>query len=167
MEEEIWKEHYLFNGYEFSNLGRYKVDGYIRNINQKNQHGYIKLKNHQNGKMYSFHRIIAELFCKKESNDKIIVDHINGLRDDNRADNLRWVTYSENNSNKRRDGIFATYQLKENNYKENNYEQNLMQYVKLLERLLEEKNKKERTFFDEWMEAEKTIFNLKKQLWKI
>ncbi|MEG0908757.1 MAG: HNH endonuclease signature motif containing protein [Bacilli bacterium] len=42
------------------------------------------------------HRLVASLFCERE-HDKLVVDHINSIRTDNRAENLRWVTTSENN----------------------------------------------------------------------
>ena len=41
------------------------------------------------------HRIVAELFLPNPEN-KPCVDHINCNKHDNRAVNLRWVTYSEN-----------------------------------------------------------------------
>lgn len=56
------------------------------------------------GKYRSFkiHRIIGFVFCKKPENseyEQLDIDHINGNRTDNRAENLRWCTRKENMSN--------------------------------------------------------------------
>lgn len=47
----------------------------------------------------SLHRIIATCFIPNIEN-KPYVDHINGVRHDNRIENLRWVTPKENANNK-------------------------------------------------------------------
>lgn len=52
------------------------------------------------GKLFQVHRVVAEAFHENPEN-KPTVDHINRVRTDNRACNLRWATYheqSENNS---------------------------------------------------------------------
>lgn len=50
------------------------------------------------GKHYLVHRLIAETFILNPEN-KPEVDHINRNRGDNRIENLRWVTSSENKRN--------------------------------------------------------------------
>ena len=51
-------------------------------------------------KHYLVHRLITEAFHGLCPPDKCQVDHTNRNRSDNRPENLRWVTYSENNRNK-------------------------------------------------------------------
>lgn len=58
-----------------------------------NSTGYVQIKAY--GKKYSAHRLVAKAFCSgfKEG---LVVNHKNGVRDDNRSENLEWVSYSEN-----------------------------------------------------------------------
>jgi hypothetical protein len=137
MEKEIWKTHSDFENYEFSNLGKYKANGILKNINQNSRDGYIKIVNRKTNKTYYFHRIIAELFCEGKSDENKIVDHINGLRDDNRAENLRWVTYAENSLNKRIDGAISTKCLKSDYSTDKGYVKFLEEQINRLQKDVE------------------------------
>ena len=59
--------------------------------------GYIRVV--LNGKHFKKHRLIAEQFIPNPLNLPF-VDHKNRIRTDNRVENLRWVTHSENDNNK-------------------------------------------------------------------
>lgn len=100
---EQWKTIPNFERYEVSNLGRVKstVTGKIRKLSQPGQlTDYLKTSfRDDDGKIKTFdvHRLVAELFCTKPKTDKVlVVDHLNGNTKDNRADNLEWITISEN-----------------------------------------------------------------------
>lgn len=54
--------------------------------------GYMQVKMH--GKKYAVHRLVAAAFLPDAKKPQ--VNHINGIRDDNRVENLEWVTASEN-----------------------------------------------------------------------
>ena len=116
--QEIWKEIKGFEGlYEVSNLGRVRsLDRYIKhwrggvmklkgqimkfNYKYNNKENYILIHLSKNGKnyAYSLHRLVAEAFIPNPDN-KPIIDHINGIRTDNRVNNLRWCTQKENANN--------------------------------------------------------------------
>ena len=77
---------------------------------RKNKDGYIMLGLNNNGKQKTLklHRLLAIAFIPNDDPEKKIeIDHINGVRDDNRLENLRWVTHQENLNAFRSDrGVF-------------------------------------------------------------
>ena len=118
MIREIWKDIPGYDGlYQVSNTGRVKslarrvkrgfccvwVDEQIMTIHNCKSKGYgyyAQVTLFKNGKQRSFriHRLVAMAFVERVPGcDQ--VDHINGNKLDNRADNLRWVTQSENTNN--------------------------------------------------------------------
>lgn len=56
--------------------------------------GYQKVFIHS--KPYLLHRLILQSFTPVEDPNNWTVDHINGIRTDNRLKNLRWVTGEDN-----------------------------------------------------------------------
>lgn len=46
-------------------------------------------------KKYNLHRLVARLFCSGYASD-LVVNHKNGNKRDNNADNLEWVTHGQN-----------------------------------------------------------------------
>lgn len=60
--------------------------------------GYLRVVS--NGKNYRLHILVMELFGPPKPGPEYQVDHINRNKEDNRLENLRWVTSQENNNNK-------------------------------------------------------------------
>ena len=78
------KEHFI--------TPKHDADGYqiLSAFNDNGKRVYLKL-----------HRLVAMCFIPNcNFNKYFFVDHKNGIRDDNRVDNLRWVNVSTNNTNR-------------------------------------------------------------------
>lgn len=88
---------------------RYEVsnNGAIRDINTNKifkgslRNGYVRYR--LDGKQYSAHRLVYQMFVGEIPNGYVI-DHINGNRSDNRLENLRCITQSENMYNAQKNG---------------------------------------------------------------
>lgn len=102
--DEVWKDIPNTNGkYQVSNLGRIKSlvkksPAILKPSKDKKGYLSVDIKKLDKKKKYSVHRLVAEAFIPNPEN-KPQVDHINTIRDDNRVENLRWVTKKENMRN--------------------------------------------------------------------
>lgn len=99
--QEIYREIKGFNGiYSVSTKGnvRNNKTGRILKTFLRNGYERVGLSNKGKRKNYSVHRLVAESFLGNY-NAKPNVDHINTVRNDNRAINLRWTTQKENMNN--------------------------------------------------------------------
>lgn len=109
MDSKIWKKIPSFEGYEASNSGEIRSvnravkcrNGIIKNLKGKvltpciSKDGYQRIALGSRYGMQTVHSLIALSFIKNTEN-KRTVNHKNGIRHDNRPENLEWATYQEN-----------------------------------------------------------------------
>jgi len=104
--EEEWKPVKGYEGrYEVSSLGRARNAKTRKFLNHSLRTGYHRI--YMDGKLHTLHRLIAEAFLGKPE-DKPHVNHLNGIRHDNRIENLEWCTRSENMQHSYRMGFNKT-----------------------------------------------------------
>jgi hypothetical protein len=100
--QEMWKRIDGFECYSISNRGSVRNDKFNRPVTpvcDKDGYLFVSLYSDRKRSNLKVHRLVACAFlenpeCKKE------VDHINLIKSDNRIENLRFATRSENNANR-------------------------------------------------------------------
>ena len=144
LEGEIWKDVVWYEGlYQVSNYGRIKSldrtnvrkNGIKLHIKCKickyyTKNFYYSVTLHaEKQKTWKVHRIVALAFIENKDN-KPHIDHINGRKEDNRVDNLRWTTCFENIHNPTTYDVFLNKMSERRNKKSKNDVVSVKQYTK-------------------------------------
>jgi len=121
---EIWKKVVGFEStHEVSNLGNLRtLDRYVKHYKgglrlykgkpktfRLNRDGYSRtnIKTNGNSKDFTVHRLVAKAFIPNPENYKA-VNHINGIKTDNRVENLEWCSYSQNTTHAVKNRLIET-----------------------------------------------------------
>ena len=104
--QEEWRDVVGYEGlYQVSNIGLVKSMQTWRGTRERilkekradNGYCLVEIYKSKERKTHLIHRIVAEAFIPNPDN-KPEIDHIDGTRDNNKIDNLRWCTRKENHN---------------------------------------------------------------------
>jgi hypothetical protein len=132
---EKWKELPTKKGavrkrYAISNLGRIvsfieKMDeGTLLKTSLTQRFPSVTLKISGKSQVYYIHRLVAEHFVRRPSSRHRFVIHLDHVKENNRAKNLKWVTHEDQIEHAKKDPVFSVenrtreYKLNESKVKQ-------------------------------------------------
>jgi len=117
--QKEWKNIEDFPNYEISNYGEIrnkKTDKILKAWSTERGYPRVDLCKDGNKKPYRIHRLVTKYFVPNPQN-KTYVNHKDGNKKNNRADNLEWCTAKENTTHAIKNGLLKPinfYQKGEN-----------------------------------------------------
>lgn len=99
LNNEEWQKIPNYDNYSISSYGRVRNDNTLLLLKPSLTCGYNKVRLSNNGKVKDvmIHKLVYCIFNSiKEIPKGYVIDHINGIKTDNKLDNLRLITLSEN-----------------------------------------------------------------------
>ncbi len=109
---EVWKDIPGYEGhYQVSNLGRIKsLKGnkikILKSVSMKIGYTSVGLSLNGEVKLHYVHRLVAGLFIDKPKG-KTVVNHLDGIKNNNQSSNLEWVTKAENEIHAYENGLIS------------------------------------------------------------
>ena len=105
----MWKTIKEYPKYKINEFGEILSLHYIKPkkkkiVQQKNGYPTIQLWKNNKGKMFRIHSLVAEYFIRTRPKGKCI-NHINGIKNDYRVENLEYVTLSANSKHAYENGL--------------------------------------------------------------
>ena len=159
-----WKKIKGYKRYSISKSGQVRNDitGLIlKPLLGKAGYKFVELYHDKKGKFIKIHRLVALAFIDNPLKKKC-VDHINNNKGDNRLENLRWVTQTENSRNSKlsksnKSGVKGVYYMeKTDNWRaiiNNNYKTHHIGMFNTLGEAKEARQKKAKELFGEHMNS--------------
>jgi NUMOD4 motif/HNH endonuclease len=102
LEDEVWKQiSFTDFKYEVSNYGRVRSycqdsdNGKILNPSQIGGFRVVSLKYKNKSKHFLVHKLVAQAFSPKASNDQTVVIHLDWNKGNNHYSNLQWYTKAD------------------------------------------------------------------------
>ena len=98
LRNEIWKDIPEYSNYQISSLGNVRSNKYgdwrlLKPALDGAGYLIVYLRKDKKSIRFHVHRLVAQVFVNGDGSD---VNHKNGTKTDNRADNLEWCSRSEN-----------------------------------------------------------------------
>lgn len=108
----MWKTVERNPHYEVNEFGQIRsVRKNIILTPKKNHDGYLRIQlwDHRKCHFVSIHILVGEAFLEKPPGQNVVINHKSGIKDDNRVENLEWVSQQENIAHAWRTGLSRSH----------------------------------------------------------
>jgi hypothetical protein len=108
-----WKTYPFDKKYEVAKEGFVRKKEDKRLVGGSDGRGYLVVSTKGDTKNYFIHRMVMETYKPIQDMENYVVDHIDGKRDNNNINNLRWLTSRQNSEERDKNFILLNqnYQL--------------------------------------------------------